>query len=345
VPTAWTAPLRLGGGGTFGLSIAVDPTGHPHVATTYAVGVVHRTDASGSWTVEDIAPFDEPNGYGNPDIAIDNDGSMAIAYDRLMDWGEMGYYGSGVFVTTNTGGGWSDPILVDGDGDFPSIAMRDGTVHVAYGTSLGGAFDIDCDPVVNLPVGHATVREGSVSDQTVAPMGAAPELGLAPDGTPRVVFGTLCGDEILLADGSSGTFEDEPIPLDEGDSVCDMAIGADGTVHVLFYRTVDTTTSVRYIALTGDGWTTAELISEGDLATLAVDGRGGIHVVVFNGEALLYATHKDSEFVIAPEPIAQVAPDSSVDLAIGVAADGRPHVVYSSDDPESGVFYLVGAGY
>jgi hypothetical protein len=309
------------------------------------VGVVHRTDASGSWTVEDIAPFEDPNGYGNPDIAIDNDGSLAIAYDRLVDWGEMGYYASGTFVTTHSGDRWSDPILVEGDSNFPSVAMRDGTVHVAYGTSLGGAFDIDCDPVFTLPVGYATVREGSVSDQTVAPAGEPPKLALAADGTPRVVFGSLCGGEVLFADGSSGTFDDQPIPLGADDTAGDVAIGPDGTVHVLFYRTVDTTTSVGYIALTSEGWTTPHLISDADRAALAVDGRGGIHVVVFSGGALLYATHKDAEFVIAPEPIAQIGPDSFVDLAVGVDADGRPHVVYTSDDPQSGVFYLVGPGY
>jgi hypothetical protein len=306
---------------------------------------VHRTDASGSWTVEDIAPFADPDGYGNPDIAIDNQGSLAIAYDRLVDWGEMGYYASGTFVTTNSGADWSDPVLVEAESNFPSVAMRDGTVHVAYGTSLGGAFDIDCDPVFTLPVGYATVRAGSVSNQTVAPMGEPPKLALAADGTPRVVFGSLCAGEVLFADGSSGTFDDQPIPLGADDTPVDVAIGSDGTVHVLFYRTGDSTTSVGYVALTNDGWTTPELISDGDLGALAVDGRGGIHVVVFSGGALVYATRTDARFVIAPEPLAQVGPDSFQDLAIAVDADGRPHVAYSADDPKSGVFYLVGPAY
>jgi hypothetical protein len=344
-PIGWTDPMRVGGGGTFGLSIAVDPSGHPHIATTYAVGVVHRTDASGSWTVEDIAPFADPNGYGSPDISIDGDGSMAIAYDELVNWGEMGYYNSGTFVTTNGGGGWSDPILVQDDGAFPSLALRDGTVHVAFGTSLGGAFDIECDPDSGLPLRYATVRGESVSSEVIAPDGGGADLALASDGGPRVLFRAGCGNEDLYADGSSGTFDVQPIPLGEHDRAGDMAIGADGTMHLLFYRTVDGTTSVGYIALTDEGWTAPELISTGDQAAMAVDGRGGIDVVLANGDALRYVVGQDQQFVIAPQPISQIASADVVDLALDVGPDGRPHVAYTADGPHNGVYYVVGPGY
>jgi hypothetical protein len=233
--------------------------------------------------------------------------------------------------------------LVQDNGAFPSVAIRDGTIHVAHSTSLGGAFDIDCGPGgVEMPVGYATVSEDSVSARAVAPEGGTVKLALAGDGSPRMVFSVVCGDEDLYADGSSGTFDIEPIPLSEDDSIGDMAIGPDGTVHVLFHRTVDSTRTVGYIALTDEDWSTPELISDGNLAALAVDGRGSAHVVFSSGDALMYAQRQDEHFLISLSPISQVGLNAVLALDIAVAPDGRPHVVYTADDPESGVFYLVG---
>lgn len=341
----WTAPLHLGGGGTFGLSIAVDPSGHPHIATSYAVGVVHRTNAGGAWEVEEIARYQDPHGYGYPDIAMDADGSMAIAYNRLDDLGELGLFPSGTFVTTNAGDGWSDGKLVEDATERASVALRDGTVHAAFSQATGWELDCEFPPALR----YATVTADAISVQTVSEDGGRGLLALAPDGMPRIMFGTACPGAdtapVWYAVGSSEGFVVEPVPgLLGQDNAIDMATGVDGTVHLLFRRM----TTVGYLALASDGLTpTVQLMPDADAAALAVDDQGGVHVVAFVDGALLYAAGRDGNFVVALEPIplAQVSPDSLVDIAVVVDRAGRPHVVYASDHPQSGVFYLIGPGY
>ena len=363
-PIGWTAPEEVSTRYYEGYDLLIDNEGIAHAAAELDDAVWYLTNAAGSWTRERLST---PPGSGGHDgavqIAMDRDGTLAVAFIRFERWRcELDCYGrpEATYILSNAGGEWSEPepVPVDRRPYHAGIAIHDGRIHVLasvrddaawYGTRLdGGAWTAE----------HLPGRARNA------------QLALASDGTARVLYlhETL---RFATAAGQDGGFTVEDVPVDAGPAL--LALDRADRPHIVMDE--HDGAGARYLTRDDSGWSApvpafpgltisddcGEIIYEGMGASgMAVSDDGAVHVlspneVLFAG--LWYASNRTGTF-----DIQQVQPrdeifdegelcleDIAVDgdptrpAAIDVDDTGRPHVLYQSVDGLK-LVYQVGAG-
>jgi len=128
--TGWTAETVPGGGG-YGVSLAVDKDGNPHLAYYDPQGTVHHAHSvgGGTWDVNALGTT-KPAPGGDPawgtGIAVDDQGIHDVAWadprgDRI------------VFSTNQAGQFASQTIPTSGGGQTPSVAVTPDGKHLVIG--------------------------------------------------------------------------------------------------------------------------------------------------------------------------------------------------------------------
>jgi hypothetical protein len=304
----WIGPAEISGRGYDDVSLVVDDDGTVHAVGVLNDDVFHLSNASGEWTRERLTSASRTGAsitaYGNPSIALDVDGTLGIAYaGGTGDPRGMGPLPDTIYYTTNRGGSWSAPVVVNDAVLFtrPSLQLRDGRFHIAY--QAGSPFDV-LDPSERYPIRYATGAGGEPSDVQVAEHGTRPILRLAPDGAPHIVFGdaySVLSDqtELRYATAAAGrdSFTVESIagsrdvsvvnPKNDDEVFYGMDVTADGRPIVTWGDDGSSDPSVHVHRREGGSWSNTVI----DLAALdlgglprplatAVDSAGDMHMIV-----------------------------------------------------------------
>lgn len=210
----WTEPQAVGEDLYEDLRAVVDASGNVHVAADrYGVGlgVEYLTNASGSWTVEQVT---QPKVRGKDvvnGIAFVETGALEITFAR---WSVYQYCGFGCernrsrfddhYAILNDGSGWSAPTRLGNpelEAYDPVIVERAGHRFAAYSKNIS-----DFESVVY----YATEESGAWVEEEVAP-GYSPRLAFDSHGDPRILLKELEGDA-LLATRSADGWQTEPVP-------------------------------------------------------------------------------------------------------------------------------------
>jgi len=314
-------------------------SGRAHVAAS-TDRIFHLTNAEGSWQRDLVAAATDGGAFGEPSIATDADGSLAIAFTRFSPESELGRFPEAVLLTRHGSGGWSSPLTVREVAWGPALALRAG-VHLAYSEGWHG--DVACEE--ELALHYATGPFDSLTDEVASPAADRAFIAIAQDGTPRLLFIDSCrflaGDGLWYSDGSNN-FLAETVPgTKDGDVPTGFAIDSSDVAHITFTRWNDTraTDDLYYTSGSAAGW--------GDPVTpmtslrtgaLAIDSRGAVHIVGAADDGIVYVTNRSGAF------ISEYLWRSSDSGRVVIAVDGsdRPHVVFATD---SGLWYSVGQGY
>jgi hypothetical protein len=129
MPGNWSTPARAWAVGSKPAhSMAADPLGNVHIAVAGSAtgGIKYITNAYGPWHREQVTT----NADLDPSIAVDADGYAYIAFARTDGV-------KGIYVASNATGYWVVDLRHAGADRLPSIAIRDGHVHLAFKTAAG----------------------------------------------------------------------------------------------------------------------------------------------------------------------------------------------------------------
>jgi len=322
--------------------MAIDPAGFVHIVADLRSRIVDITNESGDWSTIRVAVPPDDTGYGGPTLAIDGDGRMYVAFTTFTAGGDLGPFPDGILLVDGLGNAWSAPTNVAPHATSPSLAVRDGVVHLAFTEAL--LTDVACeDP---LALHYASVVGETVTTSTLYEVGFRPLIALAPDGTTKVVSSDLCGlanpPAMHLSD-ANGTVV---IPgTQKDDALVGFGIDGAGLLHIAFIRASeeDEVSRLFYTSLTPEGWIEPVPLLVGAYdGALAVDARGIVHVVGFGEAGLQYASGEHGNFAVLQLVERISNPYGSV--AVAVDAGGRPHVAYNDEAGESdtAVWYTVG---
>jgi hypothetical protein len=317
------------------IAAAVDQAGFVHMVRGSSEGIVYTTNANGDWQSELISRA-HPGGYdGVPAIAVDNDGTLAVVFQR---WNGRKCYPFGCSHTKSTGlvlihhsaDGWSPPETIgEPTAEDPAIAIRDGTVRLAY-------FDQD----------RLWFEENSF-DQSIATgisaVGLWPSIVLAADGSPRVMY-VVYGDsgyQLHVAfPGVDPAFASVPSPTFHG-SVGDsasVAMDPNDLVHVAVEN--------GYYTVTSSGWSEPAQIFDPEsginAGALGVSSDGIVQVVSLSDVGVYAATSTGGNFitqVIDPTFFWCCEDGPLPSVAFATDAAGRPHLFYSRFDQGNQIWY------
>lgn len=193
----WPLAALVGAGDFDDFDMAVDATGGVHIAAAIGIGagdrrgLVYLTNRSGGWTEEQVTTAppgqDDLEFDGEPDIAVDADGTVWIAFTRYDCGGCTPTISDGVYVMNNAGGTWSQPEEIAATQAYgPSLDVRAGVAHLAYSSGQmpeGSSY----------PAYYATNESGTwVSSQFVTGARLA-QLALSQGGVAQVAYITATG--------------------------------------------------------------------------------------------------------------------------------------------------------
>jgi len=196
-PPGWNQPLLSAAGEFDDLSATFDPiAGGLHIAAAIAVGsgdsrgIVYANGRvlNGGERVTTAPLGQDGLGYdGEPDIAVDADGTVWIVFTRYECAGCTPTISSGVFVTNNVDGAWSEPVQIAGAQAYdPSIVVRGGIAHVTY--AFGQMPEQPAYPIY-----YATNETGSWTSLELAANASLPRLIFDGEGIPVAVYSTTTG--------------------------------------------------------------------------------------------------------------------------------------------------------
>ena len=204
------------------LASAADDAGHLHVIGATRLpgrGLFYLTNASGTWTEEEITQPAAEGTDDDPTIGIDAEGRIWVTFRRWSIYEECGLGCSrdpsrieDRYVTAHTDGGWLKPVsfgLAKYRNDLSLVLDEDavvgGTFEAAYVVAVHGT------PQVR----YATNDSGEWQDTFVAE-GYDPDLAIGSDGEPRIALDTANGATSgLLAARVDGEWEIDSIRMGE----------------------------------------------------------------------------------------------------------------------------------
>ena len=362
----WIGPDRISTRNYGELSLAIDDEGIAHAAAELGDGIFYLTNASGSWTRERLSRAPSGGDDQYPSIAIDDDGSLWIAFTRWAIWEPCidvcvrpeRFQNDGIYYLTYAGVGWPQPRLALADAVMGSMVVRDGHVHLAY-------YEASREDAIR----YATGSSGEWQSRQVAASASSYAMQFAPDGVAVfIVASDNEGLAYVTGNIDSGFADEQTVPC-LGDQF-ELALDDLGTPHVV--------TADRTIVLCvkgGDGgWSGPHEVSGDELAPgrdgslwstptgASVDGFGALHVIylVISGlgddeyflwEDLWYASNTGGSFEshhLSRGLGSDFGPPGSSALALD--RRGRPHVLFTaasvdSDEELVGLWYAIGPGH
>lgn len=299
--------------------VAVDPMDRPHVVYDDETNrrVKYAKWNGSSWDIVSLSPTSVENG----DIAIDGTGQRHV----VMATSSCSTTCGEILYTSNSGSGWSTASTLGSPGTsdgHPRIDLAGTTPWVGFARSndkvslvIGGGTPIEKDSVAGLHrlVGfatdgtvahfalhdsggsrdlfHATVSESSYDESTVSSsgdVGRDPDLAIDGSGNLRLVFYDDGGIGYAAWNGTG--WDTDTVDGDGIDPA--IALDADGTPHVAYYRSE----SARYATRLVDGSWRSWTLKDGSRGTgwysdITIDSEGRPHVVFYdNAERdLVYA--------------------------------------------------------
>lgn len=328
------------------MSMAIDSAGHAHAVAGIRQRIAYWTNASGVWQQEPIGTAAEGAMTDkNPEIAITDTGDIVVAYERSACYG-LGCDGATVNVVVKTSAGWSQPENI-APGVAPSLAVTAGAIGIAY-EAIHGFTDYFCeDPA---PIDYAVSSGDSWVVTRVASDGYRPVLAYGPGGSPFVVFTDECGthgDAGLYvgeprAEGNSFRLAPVPGTSPAENTARSLAVDSSGRLHLLYFRyDSNDQLQVVYAVRNKNGWTEPVEPMPGRPAYwMTVSDDGKAHFLGGGFESgLWHAVVSPTEAQVEP-----IATDPDVDYsgrAIALDSAGRPHVLYTTGDGRSSLWYGV----
>jgi hypothetical protein len=335
----------------------VDATGNLHVfgSTDHrGEGIVHLTNAGGTWNDDQLTQPPEEGTDGLGWAAVDTDGSLWFSYIRWSFYNPCGFVCprphsryDGQYLINNVGGSWSEPLrLPDSVGQGALLAVHDGVLHAAFGT-----FD-RARQETSLYYATNPSNQWAIHD-----MGSGNPSGIkvASDGTPWIAYGGDLGGAFLASiQGNEVTAAAIPGVLDTDGGIDALLIDPLDRPVVIFDRWEERH-GYRAYAVRRDGleWSPQELVANRYVDDAAFGPSGALHVVYhlfemekFSDEGLWYASlsngASDSRHLDDSARFAYDAP--SPPQVITVDQLGRPHVFFSTpyDEGEEGLWYVAG---
>ncbi len=318
------------------VSMAVDPEGSVHAVLSDNRGLVYLTNATGKWTRERFGiPPEGSIKDGGPSIAIDDSGSVAVAFSRA-GCSIMGCYGIEIYVARYTSAAWEVPVGI-GPGLNPQLAYRHGVFHVAYADFEGD--DTACDEFS--PVAYATNETGEWIKSRAVRSSENFDLALAADGTPLIAANDQCGllgeTGIHLASRKED-FALEPVPGTKAnyDYLDDLATDATGRSHVLYHNYDDILEVSDLFISTRDanGWIEPiELVEDQNPREIAAAADGTIHLASVGVDGVWHWSNASGSFV--SDQVSSAPNYPYVPLSLAVATHGRPHILFGVGDGDS----------
>jgi hypothetical protein len=336
----WTAPALIAPGEFDDLALTIDNDGSAHVAGAVAIGagdsrgIWYMTNKSGGWIAERVtrapAGQDGEEYDGEPDIAVDADGTVWIAFTRYNCGGCTPTISNAIYVTNKKGGAWSEPEQIAGSQAYaPSLAAANGIAHLAY------AFNQLPGQPLN-PSYYATNGSGDWVATRIASDTAHPQLAIGPDGVPRVAYATPSGVTVSYFPGADATsFTDVPGPSGEVDALF-YSVDALGRTHLVW---LGPSLPMHHVFQGKDGtWSDPAMVANDGLSFDAVAG-------LADGTLISSARSLD-EVDLGPYFVHGLNADAT-GLANGdttmtdVAVHGAINFVYSyvGDQAEHGIWY------
>lgn len=210
--TVWRNSLVPGDGG-YGVSMALDKDGNPHVAYYDAAGGIHHAHSIGGapWQVDDLGTTTsgtsgKPDAHWSTGIAVDDQGT------HYVTWADTA--ASQIVLATNQDGQFaSQPVLGSDSGANPSITVSANGKNVVLGwfDALNANLDVAVPPSGGLVLAHPlpTLAQPSVTTAP-SPTASGTALPCEPSGTTiqvsaqNVVFDKDC---LAAPAGQAATIE------------------------------------------------------------------------------------------------------------------------------------------
>ena len=301
-------------------SLAVDASGHRHVAFTVAGaddGIHYATDASGAWS-DVLIPGTEAD--SRPSLALDPSGSPAVAWSAASGGVRYASLAGGWTVETVSAepGGAEASLAFDSAG-APQIAMRLG-VAPPYGFGLG-LFYASPD------------GSGGWTVEQLTPYEYDRDPSLVIDGSDRAHIGyNNGGDQLMYLTNPGGVWSSVYVA---GGSVrqLDIALDSSGEPHFAISLPGD---GVYFVTPDGDPlldpWT-LDLVSEGyhEQVSLAIDDNDIDHVGFVDGT---FTTPVVATKAAGSWQLSTVSP--AFVQAISLAADPATDGLVVATDPTEG---------
>jgi hypothetical protein len=314
----WSSPKRVfDGASDLQHSMAVGPSGRTHIAVEDpAGGIWYLTNAGGAWSSTKVTDGIDRD----PSIAVTAGGDVIIAFDRRDP--ADGSVSLGIFTVGNRTGEFVERQRYDGQAFDPSLAWRDGVLHLALRGADGSLV-------------HLTDAGGNWVASTVAPGGpdrccdGGPSLGIDPAGRPVIAWSRRSGPlRIAVKDGDAWT----TATVDPKDTATpSLATPASGPL--IAYVRDGVGTFLAFMA--GGDWFSTKL--DGgftDPPDIAVSGNGTAFIAEANGRKvrLLEIDGRRSTRT------AVVASGRDGHPEVGVSR-GSPRLVFSRGAPDGGVYF------
>jgi hypothetical protein len=333
----WVGPTRIATEQYELARLVVDADGHAHVAAVNNNGIFYLTNATGTWTTEQVStPIDD--GYdGDPSIIVNEEGSATIAFARysaLRCTLRCGPVGSqGIFMVTNDAGSWSDPVaVIEGGGQEPSLQAAADRLHLAYSRGEFGERSV-----------FFASRENAEWVATEIGEGEAPSLRVGRDGLPRVAYVDRQGRPSLAeTESAAGRFTITRLPGEWTARSALLVIDADDEPHVVFGNDAnqsDPFCGALHLERTKARWTDVVPVFPRDefcqIIPESVDGdaSGALHVIsLYNasGAGVWYANNTAGDFrarqLREPKMFTDDGPRGV--SALDVDHQGRPHIIF-----------------
>jgi hypothetical protein len=193
----WPVAALVGAGDFDDFDMAVDADGGVHIAAAIGIGagdsrgIIYLTNSSGVWTDEQVTTAppgqDDLEFDGEPDIAVDAEGTVWIAFTRYDCGGCTPTISEGVYVMSNVGGSWTQPEQIAGSQAYgPSLDVRAGVAHLAY--SFG-----QMPEALTYPVYYATNKSGTWVSTRITTDARLAQVAVGLDGVARVAYITPTG--------------------------------------------------------------------------------------------------------------------------------------------------------
>ncbi len=194
-------------------SIGIDSLGKVHISHQQSGNVRHVTNATGSWVAQTVLSGG----------AFTNVSSLSLGSDDFVHI--AGSSPSGLFHTTNEGGGFSSQKVASSTTGGKITVDRDNNVFIAYEGSSGTVASVISDETGGWQV--TTVDSSSV-DFTV--------VKIDSEGFTHVVFYDGVTGDLIYASDFSGSWL--ITTLDSSGDVgnyCDIAIDSNDRLHISYY--------------------------------------------------------------------------------------------------------------
>jgi hypothetical protein len=263
-------------GGKPAHSMITDSLGYVHIAVagSATAGIIYVTNASGSFTHEQVTSQADLD----PSITVDADGYVSIAFARTDGLNK------GIYVTSNASGSWVEHLRHAGADRSPSIAVRGVHTYLAFRSAANSLI-------------YTSNASGTWQSHVVEAgcCAGAPSLRLTTTGLARIAYARLQGGVAralrFASRNASGAWSLQTIDASaSGDPT--VAMGEHDDIYVIYVRHLGGTYWA-WRGATGSSWTLNATNSAAHMKP-DMEAYGANLWLVFGTSQTLYFTYSSS---------------------------------------------------